>query len=48
LAPREAVRLEAAWANKFPRVRLTRIGALAPLGVAEGLRRMRGFDHFSP
>jgi thiamine-monophosphate kinase len=47
VAPREALRIETAWKKKFPRVRLTCIGALAPLGVAEGLRRTRGFDHFS-
>jgi len=48
LAPREAGRVEVAWAKKFPRVRLTRIGRLAPAGVAEGLGQARGFDHFSP
>jgi thiamine-monophosphate kinase len=47
LDPRKAVRLEAAWKKKFPRLRLTRIGHLAPRGVARGLGEARGYDHFA-
>ena len=47
LDPRKAVRLEAAWKRKFPRLRLTRIGHLAARGVARGLGEARGYDHFA-
>lgn len=46
-APARADRLEAAWARRFPRLRLTRIGCLAPRGTEEGLGTVRGFDHFA-
>lgn len=46
LAARDAVRLEAAWARRFPRVRLTRVGSLARRGIARGLGGARGYDHF--
>jgi thiamine-monophosphate kinase len=44
---RQAARLESAWKKKFPRLRLTRIGQLAPRGVAKGLGAVRGYDHFA-
>lgn len=47
VAPSRAARLEAAWKKSFPRVRLTRIGNLAPRGITEGLGPARGFDHFA-
>ncbi|MBU3664651.1 MAG: thiamine-phosphate kinase [Chthoniobacterales bacterium] len=47
VAPNVASRLATAWRRKFPRLRLTRIGELAPRGVAEGLGHARGFDHFN-
>lgn len=47
VAPRDADRLATAWRRRFPRVRLTRIGALAPRGVAVGFDGIRGFDHFT-
>jgi len=47
VAPRNAMRLEAAWRKRFPRVQLTRIGALAGRGVTEGLGAVRGYDHFA-
>jgi thiamine-monophosphate kinase len=45
--PRKAARLETAWEKKFPRLPLTRIGHLAPSGVARGLDAARGYDHFA-
>lgn len=45
--PRCATRLESDWKKKFPRLPLTRIGQLAPRGVAEGLGVLRGYDHFA-
>ena len=45
--PRKAPRLEAAWKKKFPRLPLTRIGHLAPSGVARGLGAASGYDHFA-
>jgi hypothetical protein len=48
VASSRAARLEAAWRKKFPRVKLSRIGRLAPAGTAEGLERASGFDHFAP
>jgi len=45
--PRREARLESAWKKKFPRLRLTRIGQLAPRGVAKGLGAVRGYDHFA-
>lgn len=45
--PRRAARLAAAWKKKFPRLRLTRVGMLAPRGVATGLGAVRGYDHFA-
>lgn len=47
LDPCNAVRLEADWKKKFPRLRLTRIGHLAPSGVVRGLGEARGYDHFA-
>ena len=44
--PRKAPRLEAAWKKKFSRLPLTRIGHLAPSGVARGLGSSIGYDHF--
>ena len=44
--PRDAERLLAAWHRKFPRVPLTRVGALAPLGMVEGIGQVSGYDHF--
>jgi thiamine-monophosphate kinase len=46
VAPRLVLKLLAAWKKKFPRLRLTVIGRLAPSGVARGLGSRRGFDHF--
>ena len=46
VAPRLVSKLLAAWKKKFPRLRLTVIGRLAPSGVARGLGSRRGFDHF--
>jgi thiamine-monophosphate kinase len=48
VAPSRATLLEAAWRKKFPRVKLSRIGRLAPAGTAEGLELASGFDHFAP
>lgn len=45
--PRKADALETAWEKKFPRLRLTRIGRLAPRSVARGLGTARGYDHFA-
>jgi thiamine-monophosphate kinase len=45
--PSQAARLEAAWKKSFPRLRLTRIGSLAPRGTMQGLGPGRGFDHFA-
>jgi thiamine-monophosphate kinase len=45
--PRKAARLKAAWKKKFPRLRLTRIGQLASRGVASGLGKTAGYDHFA-
>lgn len=45
--PRRATRLESAWKKRFPHLPLTRIGRLAPRGVAEGLGAVRGYDHFA-
>ena len=47
VAPSRATLLEAAWRKKFPRVKLSRIGRLAPAGTAEGLELASGFDHFA-
>ncbi len=47
VAPSRAPRLEAAWKKRFPRVRLTRIGSLAPPGTERGLESGSGFDHFA-
>jgi thiamine-monophosphate kinase len=46
VAPRAVSKLLKAWKKKFPRLRLTVIGRLAPSGVACGLGSRRGFDHF--
>jgi thiamine-monophosphate kinase len=46
-APRLVSKLLAAWKKKFPRLRLTVIGRLAPSGVARELGSRRGFDHFA-
>jgi thiamine-monophosphate kinase len=45
--PGAAEELAAAWARRFPRLPLTRIGRLAAPGVASGLEGARGFDHFA-
>jgi thiamine-monophosphate kinase len=47
VAPREADRLEKAWRQRWPKLRLTRIGRLARAGTREGLGRARGYDHFA-
>jgi thiamine-monophosphate kinase len=47
VAPGDAGRLAASWRKRWPRIPLTRIGHLAPLGVREGLGEARGFDHFA-
>ena len=44
---RKAARLESAWKKKFPGLRLSRIGRLAPRGVEQGLGAARGYDHFA-
>lgn len=46
VSARDAARLEESWARRFARVRLTRVGSLAPRGIARGLRGARGYDHF--
>ncbi|MFM8657212.1 MAG: thiamine-phosphate kinase [Chthoniobacterales bacterium] len=40
-------RFERAWKQKFPALRLTRIGHLAKRGMAQGLGAVRGYDHFA-
>jgi len=45
--PRKATRLESTWKKKFPGLRLSRIGRLAPRGVEQGLGSARGYDHFA-
>ena len=47
VAPSRAMGLESAWRKEFPRLKLTRIGRLAPRGTTEGLDRASGFDHFA-
>jgi len=47
VAPSRAMRLEAAWRRHFPRLKLSRIGRLAPCGTTDGLGPARGFDHFA-
>ncbi len=45
--PRAEAAVRSAWARRFPRLALTRIGTLAAAGVASGLGGACGFDHFS-
>ncbi len=45
VGPRDAERLLKAWRQEFPRVPLTRIGVLAPMGTARGVGRASGYDH---
>ena len=40
-------RLEAAWKRKFPRLPLTRIGALAPRSRRTPKLTIHGYDHFA-
>ncbi len=46
LSLRASTGLEAAWKTRFPKLRLTCIGQLADAGIAEGLERMSGYEHF--
>jgi thiamine-monophosphate kinase len=45
--PARAARLARDWARRFPALPLTRIGTLAERGVARGLGRAGGYDHFT-
>ncbi len=47
VGPREALRLERAWSQRWPSLRLTRIGQLAPRGREQGLAGTAGYDHFA-
>ncbi|SRR5579862_3725305 len=44
LRPKDGPRLEAAWKERFPRLKLTRIGQLTPRGQTH---LARGHDHFA-
>jgi thiamine-monophosphate kinase len=44
VSPRSAARLERAWREEFPKLRLSRIGALTA-GASESLQG--GWDHFA-
>ena len=47
IAPNRAAKLESAWPGAFPRLPLTRIGALtAPSSSTRNLKPSGGFDHF--
>jgi thiamine-monophosphate kinase len=46
IAPRERKRLEAEWRKKFPRLALTRIGALSQLSTEHSQLLPRGYIHF--
>ncbi len=45
VTPRNSAKLERAWPERFPNVRLTRIGSLEKPGMREGLPA-GGWDHF--
>lgn len=47
VGPKEAERLVRAWRQRWPDLRLTRIGSLARAGVEEGLAGAAGYDHFA-
>jgi thiamine-monophosphate kinase len=48
VAPTAGLRLETAWRKRFPRVPLTRIGALlAPRRRKQVMKTAHGFDHFA-
>lgn len=47
VGPNEVERLVRAWRQRWPGLRLTRIGALAHAGVEEGLVGVAGYDHFA-
>lgn len=47
IAAKNAARLEAAWRSEFPRLPLTRIGALHPRSAIRAPRSAHGFDHFA-
>ena len=47
LPPSRTARLEAAWKRKFPRLPLTRIGALAPRSRRTPKLLIHGYDHFA-
>lgn len=47
LSPRNADKLERAWAKNFPGLRLAAIGKLTEPLTASGLEAARGYDHFA-
>jgi len=47
VAPRFCAALEAAWKRRFPRLLLTRIGALKHRSKAGNRNASRGYDHFA-
>ncbi|MGB8168767.1 MAG: thiamine-phosphate kinase [Chthoniobacteraceae bacterium] len=47
IAPRHATKLETAWLTEFPRLALTRVGALNPASDFRLPTSSHGFDHFA-
>jgi thiamine-monophosphate kinase len=47
IGPKQATKLEAAWRSAFPRLPLTRIGALVPPSAFRLPPSLHGFDHFA-
>jgi thiamine-monophosphate kinase len=46
ISPRDRSRLQRAWAKKFPRLPLTRIGSLSQLSTKDYQLLPRGYVHF--
>lgn len=47
IAPRFSEKLEPAWRKQFPKLPLTRIGALLPKSQIQNPKSAHGFDHFA-